>query len=359
MKLRTILAALPASLSPGLVAAVEQSGQWSSVAGTLQSIIANVGAFLDFTQLSNSSSVVRAAFFLLIFIVLYAAGIRAFGQITNERSEGKEGTWAAITAFLIAMITVIVTPEGLIMTFASQFGLFFWVALFFILYGVVLWFMYVFLPGWASTQTDDVVLTDNRARLLGGARAIICLLALSMLQSFQSSFIRVTSDPALQYNPGVITSILNTLNGMILVVFSVLLVIEITRLFTGFGSDESDDTESLFAPTEDGNGESSLRSRTRSLANSDLERDSQTPTRQDSRGSNGDESTESEEIGEELEDVADDDEYVEDQLMEANQSAAELASLVESIQDAAEAEQWDTVASLADEGVDLIEGGQS
>ena len=353
------MAALSASLSPGVVAAVEQGGQWNSVAGTLQSIISNVGSFLDFTQLSNSASVVRAAFFLLIFIVLYAAGIRAFSQITNERSEGKERTWAAVTAFLISMITVIVTPEGLIMTFASQFGLFFWVALFFILYGVVLWFMYVFLPSWASTEKGDVVLTDNRSRLLGGGRAIICLLALSMLQSFQSSFIRVTSDPALQYNPGVITNILNSLNGLVLVVFSVLLIIETTRLFTGFGSDESDDTESLFSPTEDGSSESSVRSRTRSMANSDVERSSQTPNGRDGGGADTDESTDPEEIGEDLEDVADDDEYVEDQVMEANQAASELAALVESIQDAVEAEQWDTVASLADEGIDLVEGDRS
>jgi hypothetical protein len=251
-------------------------GQWETVTVTLQSLVSSIGEFLDFTDIENGDTVVRGAFFLLLFIIFYTAGIRAFGQLTTEKSKGKETTWAAITAFLISLIVVILTPEGLIVTFLSQFGIFLWVALYFILYAGVLWFLYVFLPSFVTSNEDGTGINKFGARLLSGSRVLFSLLAMSMLQEFKGSFVRVSST-GIEGRPELLQSILNQMSGYILILFSIILIYELFRLFTAGAADErfkNNSGSSLFSSAADagGNALSSAAKKTRDLSNSALDK---------------------------------------------------------------------------------------
>jgi hypothetical protein len=271
--LSIIAIAEPALARPG----GSSGGQWETITVTLQSLVSSIGEFLDFTDIENGDTVVRGAFFLLLFIMFYAAGIRAFGQLTTEKSEGKETTWAAVAAFLVSLIVVILTPEGLIVTFLSQFGIFFWVALYFILYAGVLWFLYVFLPSFVGSDDKNKGINKFGARLLSGSRVIFSLLAISMLQEFEGSFVRVSSSGLPQANLELLRTILNQMNGYILIIFSIILIYELFRLFTAGAADDrfkDDSSGSIFSGL--GNSASSAASsvsdRTKDLANSALDK---------------------------------------------------------------------------------------
>ena len=83
--LSIIAIAEPALARPG----GSSGGQWETVTVTLQSLVSSIGEFLDFTDIETGAPVVRGAFFLLLFIMFYPAGIRAFGQPTTEKSRAR------------------------------------------------------------------------------------------------------------------------------------------------------------------------------------------------------------------------------------------------------------------------------
>lgn len=217
VNLRKILLATGLFLTTPIVAAQDENA-FSSIVDIIQDLAIGIGQIVTLGGIENSTPVLQAIYFLMIFTAFFMGGLIAFGGRSNMDAK-QARKYSAIFAALIALTATIVTPTSFVTTLSGTLSLIIMSLMFLAIIALPLFVMYKLVPD-VSGQNDMFV---------GMTKVILSIVSILVISIYANLIEGMNEQEATNVaSEGIggalaqpIVEIIGTLTGIVLLIFVV------------------------------------------------------------------------------------------------------------------------------------------
>lgn len=215
MNLRTKLFATGLFLTTPIVAAQDENA-FSSIVDIIQDLAIGIGQIVTLGGIENSTPVLQAIYFLMIFTAFFIGGLIAFGGRSNMDAK-QARKYSAIFAALIALTATIVTPTAFVTTLSGTLSLIIMSLMFLAIIALPLFVMYKLVPD-VSGKNDMFV---------GMTKVILSIVSILVISIYADLIEGMDEQAATSVaSEGIggalaqpIVEIISTLTGIVLLIF--------------------------------------------------------------------------------------------------------------------------------------------